>query len=253
MRALVSRGLLLPPLMCAALVCTPVGTAAALVDAGHDAWGRDAAGVAVAPEPDADDFMAQLDALDAQIDAYMAKQEAELDALLAKLDADGDKLMTQLDTLDRMDQNDVLAPLLGELTTLAQLKGDRLEPAVAARHAKAVTEAHTTVRERLRKMNATAPVTPHRAPAAADPVGDVLDSLQSAVDGLLKALTSLDLSAVLGVVTGLLSPVLGTVTGLLSPVLGLVGGLLGGGAPSVPALATPNTAPNLVPNPLPAT
>jgi len=48
--------------------------------------------------------------------------------------------------------------------------------------------------------------------------------LQSAVDDLLKSLTSLDLGGVVGSVTGLLGSVVGAVTGLL-----------GGGLPSLPA------------------
>ncbi|MFJ7043237.1 hypothetical protein ACIQVC_07500 [Streptomyces sp. NPDC101112] len=266
MRALVTRGLLLPPLMCATLVCTPAGTAAALVDAGHEARGPHAAGAVKAPEPDVDALTAWLDALEAEFDALVAQKEAdadalvaqresdvdalvaqkeaeadalvaqkeaEADALLARLDAASDVLVTRIGTLDRMDQRNVLAPLLRELTTLAKLEGDRLEPAAAARHADAVKRAHATVQKKLRTLHATTPVTPHRAPApatpyraavAADPVADLLGTLQSAVDGLLKTLTSLDLGAVLGAVTGVLSPVLGVVTGLLQPVLGVVGG-----------------------------
>ena len=64
-------------------------------------------------------------------------------------------------------------------------------------------------------------------------------SLVRAVDALLKALTSLDLGAVLGAVTGLLGPVLGVVTGLLQPVLGLVTGLLGGLLGGLPASTLP--------------
>ncbi|MFF7258951.1 hypothetical protein ACFZCL_01455 [Streptomyces sp. NPDC008159] len=325
MRALVTRGLLLPPLMCATLVCTPAGTAAALVDAGHEARGPHAAGAAEAPEPDVDALTAWLDALEAEFDALVAQKEAEADALaaqresdadalvaqkeaetdalvaqkeaeadalvaqkeaeadalLARLDAASDVLVTRIGTLDRMDQRNVLAPLLRELTTLARLEGDRLEPAAAARHADAVKRAHATVQKRLRTLHATtpvtlhhapapatphrttpvtphrapAPVTPYRAAAAADPVADLLGTLQSAVDGLLKTLTSLDLGAVLGAVTGVLSPVLGVVTGLLQPVLGVVGGT----PAALPALSAPdalqgavpdaaNTVPNAVPD-----
>ncbi|MEU6799696.1 hypothetical protein [Streptomyces neyagawaensis] len=294
MRALVTRGLLLPPLMCATLVGTPAGTAAALVDAGREARGPHAAGTAKAPEPDVDALLARFDALEAEFDALadqaeakaealaaqresdaealaaqkeaeadalVARKEAEADALLARLDAASDVLVTRIGTLDRMDRGNVLAPLLRELTTLAQVEGDRLEPAAAARHADAVKRAHATVQKRLRTLHTTTPVTlqhapaaatlhrtapvapyhapglvtPYRAAAAADPVADLLATLQSAVDGLLKTLTSLDLGAVLGAVTGLLSPVLGVVTGLLQPVLGVVGGLLGGTPPALSA------------------
>lgn len=73
MRVLVSRGLLVPPLVCGALVCGalvfgPVGTATA-------------ARLAAAPEPDLDDFF---DALEAEIDGLLAKEEADVDALIAK-------------------------------------------------------------------------------------------------------------------------------------------------------------------------
>ncbi|WP_200304394.1 hypothetical protein [Streptomyces adelaidensis] len=286
MRSLVSRGLLVSPLVCGALVLGPVGAATAAVDAGRTASDRiasdrGATGLAAAPDPDVDDFLARFDALDKEIDALLAKHEADVEALLAKLDldlgmdmdmgagagtdglpanpgtgtstdadigadiataadvdtdvtgVDADVLLTQLDTLDRMDRGDVLAPLLAELTTIAKLDADRLDAPEAARHAKALAAAHATVQQRLKKLDTTAPAATGRA--AADPVGDLLATLQSAVDGLLKALTSLDLGAVLGAVTGLLSPVLGVVTGLLQPVLGLVTGLLGGGVPTVPA------------------
>jgi hypothetical protein len=296
MRALVTRGLLLPPLMCATLVGTPAGTAAALVDAGREARGPHAARTARAPEPDVDALTARFDALEAEFDALaaqaeakadalaaqresdadalaakkeaeadalVARKEAEAEALLARLDAASDVLVTRIGTLDRMDRGNVLAPLLRELTALAQLEGDRLEPAAAARHADAVKRAHATVQTRLRTLHATTPVTlhpaptpatadritnpvapyrapgpvtPYRAAAAADPVADLLGTLQSAVDGFLKTLTSLDLGAVLGAVTALLSPVLGVVTGLLQPVLGVVGGLLGGTPLTPPAL-----------------
>ncbi|WP_055542393.1 hypothetical protein [Streptomyces neyagawaensis] len=279
MRALVTRGLLLPPLMCATLVGTPAGTAAALVDAGREARGPHATGTAKAPGPDVDALLARFDALEAEFDALadqaeaeaealaaqkeaeaealaaqresvaealaaqkeaeadalVARKEAEVDALLARLDAASDVLVTRIGTLDRMDRGNVLAPLLRELTTLAQLEGDRLEPAAAARHADAVKRAHATVQKRLRTLHATTPVTLQHAPAAADPVADLLAALQSAVDGLLETLTSLDLGAVLGAVTGLLSPVLGVVTGLLQPVLGVVGGLLDGTPPALSA------------------
>jgi hypothetical protein len=295
MRALVSRGLLLSPLVCGALVLGPVGTATAAVDAGRTASDRASTRTAAVPEPDLD---ALFDALDAEIDALLAKEEAdadalvaqelaEVDALLARLDLDTDGLLTdieadmdaatatenetetvietetvtetgtvtdpavgaaaadpdvlldQLDLLDRMDRDDVLAPLLGELTTIAKLDTGRLDKTEAARHAAALRTAHTTVQQRLQKLRAAQPAGTHRAAAAADPVTDPLATLQSAVDALLRALTSLDQGAVLGAVTTLLAPVLGVVTGLLQPVLGLVGGLVGGLLGGVPAVTLP--------------
>ncbi|MDX3728132.1 hypothetical protein [Streptomyces caniscabiei] len=278
MRALVSRALLLSPLVCGALVFGPVGTATAAVDAGRTASDRAATRAAAVPEPDLDAFF---DALEKEIDALVEKEEVEadaivdkeiadmealfdkldsdLDALLAGLDADTDAaaeaatgtatetdtvgtdvddLLGQLDLLDRMDQNDVLAPLLDEMTAVAELDAGQLDTAEAARHVAALRTAHATVQQRLQKIDAAAPAGSHRA-AAADPVADLLAALQAAVDALLKALTSLDLGAVLGAVTGLLGPVLGVVTGLLQPVLGLVTGLLGGLLGGLPASTLP--------------
>ena len=279
MRALVSRALLLSPLVCGALVFGPVGTATAAVDAGRTASDRAATRAAAVPEPDLDAFF---DALEKEIDALVEKEEAEadaivdkeiadmealfdkldsdLDALLADLDADTDAaaeaatgtatetdavgtdvddLLGQLDLLDRMDQNDVLAPLLDEMTAVAELDAGQLDTAEAARHVAALRTAHATVQQRLQKIDAAAPAGSRRAAAAADPVADLLAALQAAVDALLKALTSLDLGAVLGAVTGLLGPVLGVVTGLLQPVLGLVTGLLGGLLGGLPASTLP--------------
>ncbi|MFF7648013.1 hypothetical protein [Streptomyces canus] len=99
------------------------------------------------------------------------------------------------------------------------MNGTHLDASEAAAHAKAVEAANTEVRQQLRQQSGT-----DRDAAAADPVSDLLDSLQSTIDDLLKSLTSLDLNGVLGSVTGLLGTVIGTVTGLL-----------GGGLPSLPA------------------
>ncbi|QFR01243.1 hypothetical protein F9278_39405 [Streptomyces phaeolivaceus] len=293
MRALVSRALLLSPLVCGALVFGPVGNATAAVDAGRTASDRASQRTAAVPEPDLDAFF---DALDVEIDALLEKEEAEADAivdkeiadveallaqieldmdeLLADLDAetdaatetatetvtetttetetvtvteavetDADLLLNQLDLLDRMDEDDVLAPLLGELRAITKLDADKLDTVEAARHVAALRTANTTVQQRLQKLEAAAPAGTDRAAAAADPVADLLAALQAAVDALLKALTSLDLGAVLGAVTGLLAPVLGVVTGLLQPVLGLVtglvGGLLGGLLGGLPAVTLP--------------
>ncbi|MDX3541985.1 hypothetical protein ACSCB1_09775 [Streptomyces europaeiscabiei] len=268
MRALVSRGLLLSPLVCGALVFGPVGTATAAVDVGRTSSDRTSMGTEAVPEADLDDFF---DALDAEIDALLAKEEADVDALIAKEEADVDALIAQeeaeveallakldleldglladidadtatdadaaatdaevlldqLGLLDRMDQSDVLAPLLDELTTIAELDADRLDATEAARHVEALRAANTTVQQRLQKLEAAAPVTTGRATAAADPVADLPTTLQPAVDALIKALTSLDLGTVLGAVTGLLAPILEAVTGLLQPALGLVGGVVG--------------------------
>ncbi|MDX3691513.1 hypothetical protein PV726_14435 [Streptomyces europaeiscabiei] len=286
MRALVSRGLLLSPLVCGALVFGPVGTATAAVDVGRTSSDRNSTGTAAVPEADLDDFF---DALDAEIDALLAREEADVDALLAKEEADVDALiekkeaeveallakldleldglladidadtatdtatdadavatdaevlLDQLDLLARMDQSDVLAPLLDELTTIAKLDADRLDATEAARHVEALRAANTTVQQRLQKVEAPAPVTTGRATAAPDPVADPPAALQPAVDALIKALTSLDLGTVLVAVTGLLAPILEVVTGLLQPAPGLVTGLVGG----VVGVLPPTTPPAL--------
>ncbi|MEU0947901.1 hypothetical protein ABZ379_35140 [Streptomyces canus] len=187
MRPLVPRGLLLPSLVSAALILGPVGTAAAAVDAGRGASDHGVARTTSAYGID-----------------------------------DADTLTDRLDTLNRSGHGGLLQPLqplLGAVTGLVGLNGTHLDASEAAAHAKAVEAANTEVREQLRQQSGT-----DRAAAAADPVSDLLDALQSTIDDLLKSLTSLDLNGVVGSVTGLLGAVVGAVTGLL-----------GGGLPSLPA------------------
>lgn len=185
MRPLVSRGLLLPPLVCAALILGPVGTAAAVTDAGRAASDH---GVSQpAAWYDTDDTAGPVDRLDA---------------------------------VDHAGRGSVLEPLLDAVTDITALEGTTLDPSEAAAHAKAVEAANAQVQERLRHLAET-----DRSAAAADPVSDLLASLQSTVDDLIKSLTSLDLGGVLSAVTGLLGNVLGAVTGLL-----------GGGTPALPSL-----------------
>ncbi|MET7735347.1 hypothetical protein ABZT02_28860 [Streptomyces sp. NPDC005402] len=185
MRPLVSRGLLLPSLVCAALILGPVGTAAAAVDAGRGASDH---GVAHT------------------VTGYGT--------------ADADTLTDRLDALDRAEHGSVLRPLLDAVTDITAQDGNRLDASEAAAHAKAVAAANAEVQEKLRQPSGSGT----DRSAAADPVSDLLDSLQSTIDDLLKSLTSLDLNGVVGAVTGLLGAVVGTVTGLL-----------GGGLPSLPA------------------
>ncbi|MGC0399229.1 nitroreductase [Streptomyces sp. SAI-126] len=184
MRPLVPRGLLLPSLVCAALILGPVGTAAAAVDAGRGA-------------PD----------------------HAVTQPVTWHGTEDADALADRLDAVDRAEHGSVLQPLLDAVAGLTALDGTHLDASEAAAHAKAVEAANTEVREQLRQLTGT-----ERSAAAADPVSDLLASLQSTVDDLLSSLTSLDVGGVLGAVTGLLGTVLGAVTGLL-----------GGGLPSLPA------------------
>jgi hypothetical protein len=203
MRPLVSRGLLLPSLVCAALILGPVGTAAAAVDAGHGAADHGVARTATAHA------------------TAHATDHAE--TLADRLDA-LDRLQAQdrLDALNRPEHGGLLQPLqplLGTVTDLLSLNAGHLDASEAAAHAKAVEAANTEAQEKLGQLNGT-----DRSAAAADPVSDLLGSLQSTIDDLLKSLTSLDVGGVLGAVTGLLGSVVGTVTGLL-----------GGGLPTLPA------------------
>ncbi|WP_328751591.1 hypothetical protein OHT57_39380 [Streptomyces sp. NBC_00285] len=185
MRPLVSRGLLLPPLVCAALILGPVGTAAAVADAGRGA---------------SDHGVAQL---------------------ATWYGTDGtDTAVDRLDALDRAGRGSVLQPLLDAVAGITALDGTHLDASEAAAHAKAVEAANAQVQEQLRQLSGT-----NRSAAAADPVSDLVASLQSTIDNLVKSLTSLDLGGVLSAVTGLLGSVLGAVTGLL-----------GGGLPSLPTL-----------------
>lgn len=183
MRPLVSRGRLLPPLVCAALILGPVGTAAAVTDAGR-----------------------------AVSDPGVSQPAAPSDTAT---------LVNRLDALDRAEHGTVLAPLLDAVTDVTKLDATTLDEDSAAAHAKTVTAANARVQQELRRLNSS----DRSAVAAADPVSDLLASLQSTIDDLLGSLTSLDLGGILSAVTGLLGDVLGAVTGLL-----------GGGLPSLPAL-----------------
>jgi hypothetical protein len=197
MRALVTRGLLLSPLVCAALVFGPAGTAAA-VDTHHEPVGRSA----------------------------------------ERSTANADALLEQLDAVDQADRGGVLTPLLDAASAITQRADGRLDAAEAAGLAQAVRTANTTVQDRLKavdatSVNTTGSVIEHRAAVpSVDPVSDAVATVQSTVDALLKALTSLDLSSVLGAVTGLLSSVVGVVTGLL-----------GGGLPALPSLPAAGSLP----------
>ncbi|MEU7656884.1 hypothetical protein [Streptomyces lincolnensis] len=183
MRPLVSRGLLLPPLLCSALLFVPVGTAAAVSDIHAETADR----------------------------TTVAWSAPAAEAIAGRLDV-----------LERADHEDVFAPLVDAVNSIALTEDGRLDPAEATRYAESVRAAHATVQQRL--IAAGLPETAPESRAAADPVSDLLASLQKAVEGLLGSLTKLDLGGVLGAVTG-----------LLTPVLGLVTGLLGGGLPKLPA------------------
>ncbi|MGW7546749.1 hypothetical protein ACWGKQ_37450 [Streptomyces sp. NPDC054770] len=186
MRALASRGLLVSPLVCAALVLGPAAASAAAADAGREAPGPGAAQTVLRPGTD-------------------------ITTLLDRIHA------TDPDRYDR-----ALTPLLDTLPALTTAQGTRIDPAKAAAYAKAVREWSNTLQERLRNLDTGSA---HRAaPRAADPVTDLLNAIQAAVNSLLGALTSLDLGGVVSAVTGLLAPILDAVTGLL------------GAVPALPAL-----------------
>ena len=217
MRPLVPRGLLLPSLVCAALILGPVGTAAAAVDAGHGAADHGVARTATAHTS------AHAHAHATAHTHASAHATDDADTLADRLDALDDlQALDSLDALNRPEHGGLLQPLqplLGTVTDLLSLNARHLDASEAAAHAKAVEAAHTEAREKLGQLNGT-----DRSAAAADPVSDLLDSLQSTVEDLLKSLTSLDVGGVLGAVTGLLGSVVGAVTGLL-----------GGGLPTLPA------------------
>ncbi|MFC9843357.1 hypothetical protein ACFWFF_39975 [Streptomyces sp. NPDC060223] len=178
MRALVSRGLLLSPLVCAALVFGPLGTAAAAVD---------------------------------------VSRTAPVGAAAAWSSADTDAVLERLDVLDRVNHHDdLLDPLLDVLSTLTSRPAGPLDAVEAAGLVTTVEAANASLQQRLKeRVGITSNTTDRAGVAAADPVSDLVAQLQAAIDSLVKALTSLDLGAVLGAVTGLLGPVLGLVTGLL--------------------------------------
>ncbi|MFF4315584.1 hypothetical protein [Streptomyces sp. NPDC001507] len=176
MRALASRGLLVSPLVCAALVLGPAAASAAAADAGRKATGPGVAQTALPPGTDLATLLDRIEAIDP----------------------------TQYDR--------ALTPLLDTLPGFAAAQGTRIDPAQAAAYAKALRQWSSTVQERLRHLDAGATDRAHRA---ADPVSDLLKAIQDAVKKLLGALTSLDLGGVLNAVTGLLAPILAAVTGLL--------------------------------------
>lgn len=181
MRALVSRGLLLPPLVCAALVCGPVGAAAAAVDV---STGSPGGPVATAP-----------------VSTDVA-----------------DVVLERLHTLEAADHTNALSPLLDALTGLAGRGYAPLDATEAAVHGRAVTEATAAVEERLRGLDD--PVDE----AADDPVSDAVSGLEEELDGVLSALTSLDVGGVVA-----------EVPKVLSTVVELVTGLLGGGLATLPS------------------
>ncbi|MGW4908907.1 hypothetical protein [Streptomyces sp. NPDC004270] len=179
MRALVSRGLLVSPLVCAALVFGPAAATAAAADAGREASGT---GVAQPALPPGTDVAALLD---------------------------------RIESMDTTRYHHALTPLLDTLPNLTTADGTALDPARAAAYAREVKEWSDALQKRLRQLDADGT---DRSARAADPVSDLLSAIQAAVNSLLSSLTSLDLGGVLGAVTGLLGSILDAVTGLLGAV-----------------------------------
>jgi hypothetical protein len=199
MHALISRSrtALLPPLVGAAPVCDPVGTAAA------------AEGVRQEASTERDAVVERLDALGrADHDAVF---HPLLDVLSAVAGRGG-----RLDAAEAAGYARVLA------TANASLERRLKERASATTSATTAPSADpgVTAAPAAPAAPAVTGVTDRAGIAVADPVSDLLTQLQSTVDGLVKALTG----------------ALGTVTGLLSPVVGVVTGLLGGGLSGLPAL-----------------
>ena len=174
MRALVSRGLLVPPLVCAALVFGQAGTAAAVGDVGRAVPGPSIAEAAVRADAGMDTF---------------------LDSLLSESTLpDG----TRLDAGTRLDP--------------AVTDGARLDPAAATSYAEEIRAWSATVQERLRGLDTPADRTVAQAADPVDDlvaqvqsaVSGLLSSLTSLdLGGVLSAVTGL-LSPVLGLITGLL-------------------------------------------------
>ncbi|MFD3308709.1 hypothetical protein, partial [Streptomyces sp. NPDC058694] len=145
MRALVSRGLLLPPLVCAALVCGPVAAATAASDVSAGSAGSP---VAVAP-----------------------------------LSADAaDVTLERIHVLETADHGDVLTPLLDALVPLADRHHGPLDAAEAAEHNKAVTEATAAVEERLDGVDR--PADPAAADPVSDAVEGLQESLGGLLSAL---------------------------------------------------------------------
>ncbi|MFE9680205.1 hypothetical protein [Streptomyces sp. NPDC006285] len=174
MRALVSRGLLLPPLVCAALVLGPVGAAAA-VDA-HPG------------SPDARATARELSAAD------LTPERLGLPA--------GDERAA------------ALAPLLTALGDLAERGKGPLDAAEADEHAQAVEDATASLQQRVREMvgSATAKGTAAKG-AAMDDIAPADAELGESVETLIWSLLSLDVPGVVDAVPDLLSSVLGLLTG----------------------------------------
>ncbi|MEU9449092.1 hypothetical protein [Streptomyces sp. NPDC048277] len=204
MRALVSRGFLVSPLVCAVLVLGPAAASAAAADAGREASGPGAAQPVLPPGTDITTLPHRIDAMDTA----------------------------------RHDR--ALAPLLTTLPNLTAAHGTRLDPDRTAVYAQAVRKWVSALRERLRHLDTGATDRAHRSlPRAADPVDDLVNAIQSAVDSLLGSLTSLDVDEVLSTVDDLLSPILGTVTGLLGSEVPAL--------PALPSVDTPAPALTVIP------
>ncbi|HEY8981145.1 MAG TPA: hypothetical protein VIU15_16330 [Streptomyces sp.] len=182
MRASVSRGLLLPSAVCAALIFGPVGTAAAAVDTHPTtAW------------------PVTWDVTDVSDGGWAFGT----DAFAGRFGVP--------------EKDDTFAPLVDTATRIAEGARRGMDASEAAAYADALRTANAEVQRRLADEKGTSEGVTDRA---ADPVSDAVSTVQSLVDGLLKALASLNLPGVLSTVTGLLSTVVGVVGGVVGGLLG---------------------------------
>ncbi|WAU83457.1 hypothetical protein O1Q96_29455 [Streptomyces sp. Qhu-G9] len=171
MRALVSRGLLLPPLVCAALAFGPVASAAAVVDTQPGAAGSRVAELSLPPS----DLTSQRLSLPAQAE-----------------------------------HGDALVPLLAALTDLTERGNGPLGAAEAAEHARAVEAAAASLRLELRGTDRSAPSEGSADPVSdvvaglQSALGGLLSSLTSLDVGGVVAAVPKVLTSLLGVLTGLL-------------------------------------------------
>jgi hypothetical protein len=168
MRPLVSRGLLLPPLLCSALLLVPVGAAAA------------ASGI--------------------------GKEAADRTALAGSAPA-ADTVVKRLDALERADRADVFTPMAEAVNSIAVSQRGRLDRAEAAAYKNTVRAAHTAVERRLAsaapKAAAADPVSDLLAAidAAVDELLKALTSLD--LDAFVDAVTAELLTPVIELATSL--------------------------------------------------
>ncbi|MEE1766004.1 MULTISPECIES: hypothetical protein [unclassified Streptomyces] len=233
MRALSARRLAVPAL-CATLLLGVTAPAALAADAGTT---RDRARSAAAPVPGADALLVQLKGL-GDLGGVLKPVTDLLDAVLK---ADNGQLsaeqVTELGKAVRDAIDKAKAKATAPETPPASLPADPAAPAVpvtpavpAPPPAPAVPPAPPAVSTPAVPAAPSVPAAPQlpvtlpaydRGPAqpvgrlAANPVTDALAALQSAVDALLKAVTSGDLAQVVPAVTGVVTALLKVIAAIL--------------------------------------